>query len=296
MCEKLQYGTFPCTKIVGDEECAVVNVLNANGCLGREKELVEAHNLKPFPDNICRIKLSVLSYELRNILRGLPIAVFSGPSKSGKTALREFMISASTGNVDSIFLKSGFQNEQRTVIPQLVHIRDKQKPFFVLDTVGNDTDATLKGIFGKINEILAVAVNVEVLICNSHEKEAHDHFRKRTSSLLFRDGNVEANSRAVSFSKPTLTCFTKPDTYTQVFTLENGVDKLRTQCNMEIGQNRLHYDLRSITENVQIPRYWVCIPDFSAYTCLKTIYGVPIKLPEEYRDSVMMPEDVQKCD
>ncbi len=156
VCEKLQYETFPCTKIVGDEECAVVNALNASSYyLGREKELVEAHNLKPFPDNICRIKLSVLSYELRNILRGLPISVFSGLSKSGKTALREFMISASTGNVDSIFLKSRYKNVQRTVIPQLVHIRDKQKPFFVLDTVGDDTDATLKSIFGKINEILA---------------------------------------------------------------------------------------------------------------------------------------------
>jgi hypothetical protein len=63
---------------------------------------------------------------------------------------------------------------------------------------------------------------------------------------------------------------------------------------MEIGQNKLHYDLRSITENVQIPRYWVCIPDFSAYSCLQTKHGVPIKLPEEYRDIVMMPEDVQK--
>ena len=28
---------------------------------------------------------------------------------------------------------------------------------------------------------------------------------------------------------------------------------------MEIGQNKLHYDLRSITENVQIPRCWVCM-------------------------------------
>jgi hypothetical protein len=219
-----------------------------------------------YPHVLCRLKLTVLCDALRTTLRQLPVALVTGPTRSGKTTFREYM---QTNGPD--FTKFGPGVRQRTSVPELFFCGEPDRPVGLLDSIGLG-DPTNDKVFAAIeqaNQIFRSFCQVSIIVVNESDKStAGRHLMHHTSAVPPKADMPGATP----VLHPTITCFTNADRMLGmggVFPAgEDGPATLLQEARDRVVRDE-PFDLRSPQEDTFAPRVLAC---FEGRLCL----------PEEY--------------
>ena len=207
-----------------------------------------------------RLKLLMLSHELRDLRKKMPVALLVGPTKAGKSTLREHLRSAAAP--DRRFF--GGRATQRTSVPEIfVCNADTARPLCVLDTIGlgEQADPEVQQSVRQANDLLLQLASARVIVCaqDDHSALAMNFFAE-TSSLT--EGNYVQ-------SRPTMTCFNRADTVFpgSRYPATGGVTELVQEATDRIKQGQ-RFDVRTPVEDAYAPRVWASmdalfpIPDY----------------------------------
>ena len=208
-----------------------------------------------------RLKLTLLCHKLREILMKLPIVYVYGPTRAGKTALRENL----RPNPDHTAY--GHRTRARTSIPQIYFcgevdaenpLSPPKRPFCVLDSIGIGDPAgndprTVEGI-RMANEIFQKFAGLTIIVCKEIlDNDLSIEIASRTSTIV--QGKHIPCSPALDH--PMMTCFTGAD-----LIFENGYDEeedIEAELIKEARLRRtkgLPFDMRSIEQDPYFPRVW----------------------------------------
>jgi hypothetical protein len=227
-----------------------------------------------------RCKLTVLSYLLRTALKALPMVVFNGPTGHGKSTLSEYMV-APRGTPPR-WKNFGVMSTHRTLMPSIqVAKGENSKYFLILDTVGERTTQGFQETFSMIHKLLNVFVAVEVVVFKASETANYSSpFLSMTSGL----------AREVIYAcKPTLTCYTYADAYSDDF--EMPIEDFRKEITRQTTLLGRNLDVRLVKfpiEDCLVPRMWTYLPTKEKYDLFAD------GLPAAYREDVLLPKDIKR--
>ena len=218
-----------------------------------------------------RIKLLLLSHELREALKALKVVVLVGPTKSGKSTLREKLVHPENPNTNCF----GGSYKQRTSIPELFVIgTDAGKPMCILDTIWLGERAHAKEV-EQVNRLFEQMAVATVIVCKESDNSP------TTRSFLGRTSRLCTQPEALSH--PVLTCFNQADAvFSSNFPEEepperNGV----TMLNRESDARQVHdyfFDVRHPEVDNFAPRVWTAfdslapVPEYMRGT---TVFTAP---------------------
>jgi hypothetical protein len=227
-----------------------------------------------------RCRLTVLSYLLRTALKALPMVVFNGPTGHGKSTLSEYMVAPLGG--PPRWKKFGVMSTNRTLMPSIqVAKGENGRYFLILDTVGERTTQGFQETFSMIHKLLNVFVAVEVVVFKATETANY--------SSPFLSMTSELGGAVIYACKPTLTCYTYADAYSDDF--ERPIDDFKKEVTRQktlLGRN---LDVRPVqfpVKNCLVPRMWTYLPTKDKYDSFAN------GLPATYRNDVLLPKDIKK--
>ena len=266
-----------------------------------------------------RLKLTVLSSELRQALKRVPLVMLCGPTKCGKTALREQL--RPNPNEESY----GNDPKQRTSVPEIYVCEYAEgQTFCIMDCVGlgdclevNNADAVrlLNDIFMSFASAIIIVVSQE--LCSSshpayltsckrlghHEgnegKEEEKTMIEKLKTVFDKNANMNSTEKESAKSmldqfqkrKPNyaLTCITRSDG--GIFDEDDGyksekfVDRLTDLACAELARG-CPLDIRSIEEDPRTPRVWAAFlrPRMEAKKLPNELKGTFIHTSNEVRE------------
>jgi hypothetical protein len=270
---------FPEGATTGDTEAVLALKLALTGCgpcsqvsdfstVAREC-FPRATSAPSFPDVPRRVKLAVLSAALRSTLKQLPVALVTGPARSGKSTFREYMRPTPDRS------QFGPDASQRTSVPELFFCGDPGRPIGILDTIGlgDTTHVDAHAAVDEANKLFRMFCRVSVYVVAVPETVVDD------SSLMFRTSTVPRRSEksaATTADHPSITCITKVDRWLGVggsfVGVQNGPASLLERAAERVVMGD-PFDLRSPQEDPFSPRVMACFEE-----------GMP--LPQEYHGVV----------
>jgi hypothetical protein len=231
-----------------------------------------------FPDVLRRLKLIVLCDALRTALQQLPIALLTGPTRSGKSTFREYMQSRGPDRT-----RFGVTARQRTAIPELFFCGEEDRPIGLLDTIGfgDPTNSEAFAAIEQANKFFQLFCQASVIVVNESDISlAGRNLMYRTSAVAPRAGLL----RATLVHHPTITCFTNADKMLSVGGVfpecEDGPATLLQEAKDRLVRGE-PFDLRSPEEDSFAPRVLAC-------------FEGRIQVPEEYNGVVYTTKQVKE--
>jgi hypothetical protein len=231
-----------------------------------------------YPDVLRRLKLTVLCAALRDALKQLPVALVTGPTRSGKSTFREHM-----QNREPNRQNYGPQARQRTSVPELFFCGEANRPIGLLDSIGLG-DPTSNEVFAAIeqaNKIFRLFCQASVIVVNESDTSAAGR------NLMYHTSVVQPRTpppHATSAHHPTITCFTNADKMLDVggiFPEGDGAPATLLQEAKDRVVRGEPFDLRSPQEDPFAPRVLAC-------------FEGRIQLPEEYNGVVYTTAQVRE--
>jgi pimeloyl-ACP methyl ester carboxylesterase len=202
-----------------------------------------------------RTKLVALSDALRGTLKRLPVALITGPIRSGKSTFREHM--HTDGPNPNSF---GRYARHRTPVTELFFCGDPAYPIGLLDFVGLGDSGGASDIddFVQANGILRLFCQATVIVVHQHDaSEVGEYLMRHTSASV----RPTALPDATPVLHPTITCITHVDEMLGTNgTFPVDVDRpfsLRKEVVARKGRGE-PFDLRSPKDDPFTPRVLAC--------------------------------------
>jgi hypothetical protein len=235
-------------------------------------------NNKDYPDVLRRLKLTVLCDALRTTLHHLPVALVTGPTRSGKSTFREHMQDRCPDRT-----RFGPTVRQRTSVPELFFCGEPDRPIGLLDSIGLG-DPTSNEVFAAIeqaNNIFRMFCQASVVVVNESDTSAAGRSLMHHTSVITRPAVLP---EAAPVEHPTITCFTNADKMLGVGGVfpedEDGPATLLQEARDRVVRGE-PFDLRSPQEDPFAPRVLAC-------------FEGRIQLPEEYNGVVYTTAQVKE--
>jgi hypothetical protein len=235
-------------------------------------------NNKDYPDVLRRVKLTVLCDALRTTLHCLPVALVTGPTRSGKSTFREHMQDRGPDRT-----RFGPTVRQRTSVPELFFCGEASRPIGLLDSIGLG-DPTSNEVFAAIeqaNNIFRMFCQASVVVVNESDTSAAGRSLMHHTSVITRPAVLP---EAAPLQHPTITCFTNADKMLGVGGVfpenEDGPATLLQEARDRVVRGE-PFDLRSPQEDPFAPRVLAC-------------FEGRIQLPEEYNSVVYTTAQVKE--
>jgi hypothetical protein len=235
-------------------------------------------NHEQVPDLLRRLKLTVLCAALRDSLKQLPVALITGPTRSGKSTLREHMQNGGP-NRD----RYGSFARHRTSVPELFFCGEHDRSIGLLDSIGigDTTNLEVFAAIEKANKIFRVFCQASIIVVNeSDASPAGRGLLHCTSVVRPRNGSTDA----APLHHPTITCITNADRmFGQGASFPQGEDgpaDLVTEARDRVVRGE-PFDLRAPQVDPFAPRVLAC-------------FESRIQVPEEYHGVVYTTAQVRE--
>jgi hypothetical protein len=275
---------------VGEMEGALAHNLKVTRSLGPFSKASDFRSLvtdcfpyvskddKHYSDVMHRLKLTVLCDALRTTLQHLPVALVTGPTRSGKSTLREYMQNRAPDRT-----KFGPAARQRTPVPELFFCGDPDQPIGLLDSVGvgDPTNTEVFAAIEQANKIFRLFCQASVIVVNEGDTSAAGR------NLMYHTSAVQPRTPiegATPPHHPTITCFTNADKMLDVggaFPEGEGAPAALLQEAKDRVVRGEPFDLRCPQEDPFAPRVLAC-------------FEGRIQLPEEYNGVVYRTAQVRE--
>jgi hypothetical protein len=235
-------------------------------------------NHEQIPDVLRRLKLLVLCDAFRETLKQLPVALITGPTRSGKSTFREHMQNGGP-NRD----RYGSFARHRTSVPELFFCGEHDRSIGLLDSIGigDTTNLEVFAAIEKANKIFRVFCQASIIVVNeSDASPAGRGLLHCTSVVRPRNGSTDA----APLHHPTITCITNADRmFGQGASFpqgEGGPADLVTEARDRVVRGE-PFDLRAPQVDPFAPRVLAC-------------FESRIQVPEEYHGVVYTTAQVRE--